>query len=236
MSGVCSGYAPNRLEPADSLDDYPTHPYAVRALLEHLEGRGVDFRRAVVEEPAANRGHIVRALCERFSRVLAGDVHDYGAGFAVRDYLTDQIEVRPDWVITNPPFNQLAEFLSVAVARARVGVAFFMRLNVISGRERFALYQRSPVHLVLPFAERVPLARGVLRDPRVEYFNEDKGRWQKPTTAADYAWFVVRRDMRFEGTRLDLIAPGAQRFIREGDYPADPRGLAFIEDREVLCA
>ena len=38
-------------------------------------------------EPAANRGHMVRPLAEHFAHVSASDIHDYGAGYEVQDYL-----------------------------------------------------------------------------------------------------------------------------------------------------
>jgi hypothetical protein len=72
-----------RSEPHDSLDDFPTPPWAVRAFLEWLDPRPT----AICWEPAANRGYMVKALRERFAAVYASDVHDYCVGFHVHDFL-----------------------------------------------------------------------------------------------------------------------------------------------------
>lgn len=66
-----------RAEPHDSLDDFPTPPWATRALCEFLRRSGEDTANMVAREPAANRGYMVRPLKEYFGRVEASDVHDY---------------------------------------------------------------------------------------------------------------------------------------------------------------
>ena len=78
-----------RSEPHDSLDDFPTPPWATRALCEFLLLTASDPELLLSEltcrEPAANRGHMVRPLREFFDEVRGSDVHDYGAGFPVND-------------------------------------------------------------------------------------------------------------------------------------------------------
>lgn len=69
-----------RREGRDSLEDFPTPPWATRALCEWLDAQGF-INNAVVDtcrEPAANRGHMVQPLREYFASVEASDVHDYG--------------------------------------------------------------------------------------------------------------------------------------------------------------
>lgn len=68
-----------RSEPHDSLDDFPTPPWATRALCEWLLARSLIMPDFVCREPAANRGHMVRPLDEYFTAVIGSDVHDYGA-------------------------------------------------------------------------------------------------------------------------------------------------------------
>jgi hypothetical protein len=62
-----------RSEPHDSLDDFPTPPWATRALCEFLLFNGYEIENCTVREPAANRGHMVRPLQEYFASV--GDRH-----------------------------------------------------------------------------------------------------------------------------------------------------------------
>lgn len=80
-----------RVEPHDSLDDFPTPPWAVRAMLEQVFG-DYGAEHLTCWEPAANRGYMVRPLQERFRAVFGSDVHDYGAGFGVRDLVRGQYD------------------------------------------------------------------------------------------------------------------------------------------------
>ena len=53
-----------RSEPHESLDDFPTPPWATRALCEQLKLLGFDLPRQSVWEPACNRGYMARVLGE----------------------------------------------------------------------------------------------------------------------------------------------------------------------------
>ena len=114
-----------RAEPNDSLDYFPTPPWATRALIEHvLIGHG--WRRDTLAqdscwEPACGEGHMARPLSEYFASVRATDVHPYGHG-EVQDFLFNPPS-RPvvDWVITNPPFRLAREFAITGMVAARQG-------------------------------------------------------------------------------------------------------------------
>src|SRR4051794_27246804 len=74
-----------RVEAHDSLDDFPTPPWATRALIKHvlfpyLGGFAPDQQVARMRcwEPACNRGYMARPLVEYFKRVWTSDVADYG--------------------------------------------------------------------------------------------------------------------------------------------------------------
>ena len=54
-----------RIESHDSLDDFPTPPWAVRSFCEWLDVGS----EATAWEPAANRGYMVKALREYFGKV-----------------------------------------------------------------------------------------------------------------------------------------------------------------------
>ena len=136
-----------RREAHDSLDDFPTPPWATRALSEWLSPVGHDAR-----EPAANRGHMVRPLREYFDQVEAADVHDYGAGFPVQDYLFGPLPDATDWTITNPPFRLAEQFIERALAASRRGVAMLVRSAFLEGVGRHTrLFSRTPPSHVLQF-------------------------------------------------------------------------------------
>jgi hypothetical protein len=230
-----------RHEAGDSLDDFPTPPWATRALLDWLQWC---VRPGMVcREPAANRGHMVRALCERFDAVEARDVHDYGAGFGVRDYLAQGEFTTVDWTITNPPFNAIEPFIQKALATSRVGVAMLCRTAIIEGEGRYArLFSVSPPTDVLQFSERVVMHKGHLPNPNVAVPVRDAGGnvivapytgrvlRAKPSTASAYCWLVWSLPLTMQ-TRMNWIGPRRVQLERAGDYPAS--GLAEINGRVI---
>lgn len=201
-----------RAEPHDSLDDFPTPPWATRALCHWLMDQGFDLGGASCAEPAANRGHMVRPLREFFAHVEAADIHDYGAGFPVNDYLTWPLSiVKVDWTITNPPFRLAEAFVRRAIDSSRIGAAFLVRSAFLEceGRHR-SLFATSPPAWVLQFVERVVIHRGRLAP--------------KGSSATAYSWLVWLRGEN--DTRLRWIAPCRRALERPGDYPPEPTAAA----------
>jgi hypothetical protein len=193
-----------RTEAHDSLDDFPTPPWATRALCEWLL-LGHPIEHQTCREPAANRGHMVRPLSEYFGLVLPSDVHDYGAGYTVQDYLfgLESDISRTDWTITNPPFRLAEQFIERALSRSMVGVAVILRSAFLEGKGRYErLFEHRPPTDVLQFVERVPMVKGRL--------DEDAA------SATAYAWLVWRH-MK-PATALHWIAPCRKRLERADDY------------------
>lgn len=194
-----------RSEPHDSLDDFPTPPWATRALCEFLLSLDGDYCATSCREPAANRGHMVNPLREYFSTVEASDVHDYGAGFAVQDYLFGPIPAAVDWTITNPPFRLAEQFIERACQSSRVGVAMIVRAAFLEGQGRFErLFSKNPPSYVLQFTERVVMHKGRLAP--------------EGSTATAYAWLVWIHGE--PGTQLRWVAPCRKRLEKSRDYPA----------------
>jgi hypothetical protein len=169
---------------------------------------GIQAQRKRAWEPAANRGHMVRPLDEYFGDVIGSDVHDYGAGFHIRDFLLpvpkcQRISVQ--WIVTNPPFRLAQQFAQQALELAQEGVALLVRTQWLAGRDRYeSLFARHPPAVVAQFVERVPMFRGRLD--------------AKKSTATDYAWVVWTKPAPVE-TRLMWIPPCRKRLQRPGDYP-----------------
>lgn len=204
-----------RSEPHDSLDDFPTPPWATRALCEWLRGSECDqlfgasrfddtpLSGATCREPAANRGHMVKPLREYFGAVDASDIHDYGAGFPVQDYLFGPDPAPVDWTITNPPFRLAEQFIHRALRTSRVGVAVFVRTAFLEGMARHkSLFSATPPATVLQFTERVVLHKGRLAP--------------EGSTATAYCWLVWGKDdVR---TAFEWIEPCRRRLERPEDY------------------
>jgi hypothetical protein len=203
-----------RTEPPDSLDWFPTPPWATRALVECVIGREACAKQTAWE-PAAGEGHMREVLCEYLRNVHASDVHDYGRGYEIGTFVgvgADRAECPfdPDWVITNPPFASAVEFAERALEEASVGVALLLRSVWIEGAARYErLFRPRPPSIVAFFVERVPMV---------------KGRWDpEASTATSYAWFCWDINERPQPTRLMWIPPGQRQGL---EHPDDRRRFA----------
>lgn len=217
---------------AKALDDFPTPPWATRALCEELKRRGLFLHLLQAWDPACNRGHMVRPLSEYFDRVHASDIADYGfrEQSAVQDFLLLGADVpEVDIIVTNPPFRLAVPFILRALDLAPM-VAVLVRNAFDEGAARYdSLFADSPEWLALPFTERVVMWEGVLLDPDVSVWRESNkegasGKLEKPTTATAYQWLVFKRDWHGD-TLKKRIAPCRKDLTRVGDYPALPDHL-----------
>lgn len=196
-----------RIEAHDSLDDFPTPPWATRALCERLvryyDDSFASLSEMTCREPAANRGHMAKPLAEYFATVDASDIHDYGAGYPVEDFLFPGDIPGVNWTITNPPFRLAEQFIERACATSDEGAAMIVRAAFLEGQGRFErLFSKNPPSLVLQFTERVVMHKGRLAP--------------EGSTATAYAWLVWIKGE--EGTQLEWIAPCRKRLERHSDY------------------
>lgn len=222
-----------RHEAPDSLDDFPTPPWATRALCRALIDGGEPLHAQHVWEPACNRGHMARPLGEYFASVHATDVRDYGwsGQAAVADFLIDWGADAPDvdWIVTNPPFRLGADFVRQGLRIARRGVAMFVRSAFVEGEERYrTLFRDKPEAKVMPFAGRVVIWKGVLLDPDVKIWfppkNGKPGKLEKPSTATSYSWLIWL--VGHDAPTVHLRIPDCRRDLtRPSDYPPVPEHL-----------
>lgn len=203
-----------RKEKHNSLDDFPTPPWATRALcdvvLPHCVGLDSDW---LIWEPACGEGHMAQVLADYFSDVAASDIADWGYGH-VGDFLKAAVDSGPfDWIITNPPFrgkgkgqpcqDRALEFTLRALDLARIGVAMFVRTQwAVEGVTRYErLFRDNPPTLFAPFTERVNLC---------------KGRWDPDgSTATAYCWLVWVKGR--EPLPPFYIPPGQRKVLTRPD-------------------
>lgn len=210
-----------RVEHIDSLDDFPTPPWATRAFLSQYFDESL--REASVWEPACGRGHMAQVLSEFFGTVRGSDIFDYGYG-EVQDFLTGLAALRSvDWVITNPPFRLAEDFLQRGRQVARKGVALLTRTVFIESVGRYErIFRNAPPSTFLQYTERVPMVKG-----RVD---------RKASTATGYAWLIWDFAKESQQTVLDWVPPSRRSFEQRSDY--DPTFLnsrvltssKFVED------
>lgn len=198
-----------RVSSDKEVDDFPTPPWATRALIEHVIGRE-RVKSQICWEPASNRGYMSRALEGYFEYVIESDVQDYGHGNVV-DFLrceTNEITPYINWIITNPPFNKAQQFIERAQTIANDGVAMLVRTSFLEGVMRYqTMYLTNPPDIVAQFSERVPMVQGRC-DP-------------KASTATSYAWLVWYIDGHKEANKstiLRWIPPCRKQLERKDDY------------------
>ena len=189
-------------------EDFPTPPWATRTFLHHVLPE--DLSDKTVWEPAANRGYMTKVLQERFGTVISSDLHDYGVGYPVIDFLDGPTPAEygqeVHWIITNPPFNLAEDFVHRAMSIATEGLAMFVRASWIEGKGRYEkLFKDKGPELFCPYVERVPIVQGRV-DP-------------KATSQMPYAWFVWRQGKpKYQRTRVVWIPPSRQDMERSEDY------------------
>ena len=222
-----------RHEAPDALDDFPTPPWATRAAIEIITSRFIDAKwlaKVAVREPCANRGHMVRPLREAFYEVVASDVHDYGAGYPIADYLFPGPMAPADWTFMNPPFNLAMDFIIKSFQTPFWnGTAAIVRTGFLEGQTRYRnLFMQRPPTLIAQFTERVIMHKGALRDPEKEYW--DGSQWKKPSTASSYVWLLWIKGIPPQP--FHWIAPCRKRLERPGDYPDhQPDGGQNVRNR-----
>jgi len=203
MQNTTHAVMAQRHEPKTSLDDFPTPPWATRALIENVLGSET-VKDCSCLEPAAGRGFMAKPLGEYFQTVDAADIHMYG--FApVKDFLTYPYEaLSHDWVITNPPFRLAEEFIARALIVARKGVAILARTVFLESIGRYEnIFKINPPTIFAQFSERVPMVKGRL----------DK----KASTATGYAWFVWNKE-NSGCPKLQWIPPCRKALEKDSDY------------------
>lgn len=204
MQNTSHAVMAQRHEASDSADDFPTPPWATRALVEHVIGPDQVAGLSCLE-PACGRGHMAKPLSEYFGQVDAADACRYG--FApVRDFLTFPYEARShDWVITNPPFRLAEQFVNRALTVARFGVAILARTVFLESAGRYEdIFLHRPPTAFAQFVERVPMVKGRLD--------------RRASTATGYAWFVWDKRRQGETPKLVWVPPCRKSLERDADY------------------
>lgn len=200
-----------RKEARDALDDFPTPPWGTRALCEWLRLRAQrPLSGMTVREPCANRGYMVAPLSEYFGNIEASDVHDYGAGFPLSDYLFGPLPAKTSWTIMNPPFRLAEQFIERALQSSIEGVAVLVRSAFLEGIGRYQnLFSKHPPSAILQFTERLVMHKGRVTP--------------NGSSATAYCWIVWDKHALGDTTvnkapELHWIPPCRRDLERPGDY------------------
>lgn len=220
----------SRREPPESLEFFPTGPWATRAFVEHvlIKHCRLDLAGKKFWEPAAGEGHMYEVLREYFAEGYASDVFDYGRGYAQGAFVVEKAGLvddlarcpfRPHWTITNPPFSLAEQFVRRALQESIDGVAIVMPTRWLEGLGRYEnIFSTIPPTLVAVSVERIPM---------------HKGQWLPDgDTATSYLWFVWEKE-RLGRSEIMWIPPG-QRVALE--HPDDRRRFGPPSEADMFEA
>ena len=195
----------NRSNDKDDRDFYPTPPWATRAL---FESGFKPHPKSIIWEPAKGLGDMARTIAEYHSpdKIIATDLHDDPSV----DFLKADNTYNADWIITNPPFNIVNEFVLHALEISKVGVAMFVRYPFLETQKRFnTIFKHHKPTKIYQFYERVRLCKDVVS--------------RNGPSAVVYVWVVWNRYNEGEPTTFEWIETPSSQLERFGDY---------IEDKE----
>ena len=118
-------------------DFYPSEPAMVHRLIEKCQS--ITSANAILE-PCAGDGAISNALIELGYRVYTNDLIPGGHNFLMdandeASWEHWQKLLMFDWVITNPPYSDLDNFLKYSLEYASTGVAMILRLSALEPAE-----------------------------------------------------------------------------------------------------
>lgn len=165
------------------LDLYPTDEAVTLALLARVSPHGR------ILEPCAGPGAMARVLARHpgVDAVVTSDVDPQHNTDLVADATQPTAvcwQQRPDWVVTNPPFNVALPILRNAMRSARVGVAFLVRLSFM---EPAGQLSGDRGQFLAAHADRQVLSL-VLGNPRPSFTGDGR------TDSVTAVWLVWRRD------------------------------------------
>ena len=160
-------------------DFYATPPENVDCLAHYI-----DLRKRVIWEPACGEGHISKRLHRHCDGVFSTDLFDRGYGKTGVDFLkTDRMasneSVRANDIITNPPFDDMAEkFIRHALDLTELShsnsnggmVAMFLRNEYDMASSRDDLFENHPAYMLkICVTKRPRWIEGSKGSPRHNY-------------------------------------------------------------------
>lgn len=139
------------------LDFYPTPPDVTHALMQFLDLEGLLFGISSVWEPACGDGAMSRVIEEYVAEVISTDIRETGYGMGGKDFFVWRESC--DAIITNPPFNQSAEFIIKAIGETEL-VAMLLKSQYWHASKRTKLFRDHPPAYVLPLNWRPDFLAG----------------------------------------------------------------------------
>lgn len=128
-------------------DFYPTPPECTIALLDFLESKMLLRKTDAIWECACGDNAMVRVMSNLGYSVIGTDV---SFGY---DYLSPNLDVPSEWIITNPPFSFAQQFIERSIEHKRP-FAMLLKSQYWHSAKRRKLFEDHPPLYVLPLTWR----------------------------------------------------------------------------------
>ncbi len=175
-------------------DFYETPQKLTQTLLSHYP-----FIEGEILEPCAGNNAIASYLIEQGYKVRATDLVQGKDNDATQPQYWENLAKKPDWTVTNPPFNQAEKILEHSLNFSQLGVALLLRLSFLEPcKTRAELLKLSADNL----------ATIIFINPRPKFRPDTKN----GTDSVTVAWFVWWKEHSWK--KLNLNCP----FIFENSW------------------
>lgn len=162
-------------------DFYREPAWIVEKLVDWMDRNGSPIT-GQAWDPCCGTGNIPRVLRERGIDSIGSDLIDRGFGEAPLDFFGTWRST--DWIVSNPPYAPIEQFVRHALSNTSRGVAVLARLSFLESKAREALFDTTPLAHVLVSRARVSMPPGEI--PTVEARGG----------TIPYAWFIWRKHHR----------------------------------------
>jgi hypothetical protein len=132
-----------------------TPPEAVIALLDVED----EYMPRVIWEPCCGVKAIANVLTKHGRAVGCTDLHDYGVGAIIQDFLKAPTGHFLGGIVTNPPFPLARQFIEIAVARCDY-VAMLLKQTYYNAGKRVAFFHQHKPTMIYPMAFRLDFTGG----------------------------------------------------------------------------
>lgn len=128
-------------------DFYPTPPECTIALLDFLKAHHLIRQSDTIWEPACGSNAMVDVMKANGYNVIGTDIENG------QDYLTTQIDVSFDWIITNPPFKIAQDFITRSVEMSKP-FALLLKSQYWHSAKRLKIFRDHQPVFVMPLTWR----------------------------------------------------------------------------------
>ena len=151
----------------ETMDFFPTPPYATRALFRYLLPAFEHWETAEAHsiwDPACGAGHMSEVFREYgFCQVISSDIEDYGYDRMDEKVPFQHSKKTADLIVTNPPYGDMAAFVDHGLNKSNVGLALLTRIQFLEGQNRYQnFFKTRPPTIVGVFADRIPFKKNMV--------------------------------------------------------------------------